>query len=49
MKIASLAKAKIMRFFLERVLECAARVLCGKKSKIGEVFFGFACYTSHEC
>jgi len=31
---------------LERVLECAAGVLRGKKSKIEEDFFGFACYAS---
>jgi dipeptidase E len=23
--------------------------ICGKKSKIGEDFFGFVCYSSHEC
>jgi hypothetical protein len=30
----------------ERVLSCSAAALRGKKSKIEEVFCGFACYTS---
>ena len=33
---------------LDRVLECAAVMLHGQKSKIEEVFCGFACYTSEE-